>query len=186
MKCFSTDELFQADNGVSISASMPCVVKSEALQALFSENPVKFAIAMYKINVQSQCGPNGREQMPMLCGRKKRTQEVLASYVQGHNAMEMIIFDGAMNDVMAPLTFVSCWQTMKHVDCERTGLPNLRYQCEGKRQVLAASFDTIQQLAEATNIVLSDDQDITEFMPHVLELATNLHLADESLKQGFF
>ena len=147
---------------------------------------MKLAIALCKINFQSRCGPTCCGQMPIVCERRTRIQEVLASYVQGHNAMETIIFDGAVNDVMAPLTFVSCLQTMKHVDCERNRLPNLRYRCGGQRQVLAASFDTIQKLAEATNTVLSDDRDIIEFMPHALELSTNLHLADEALKQGLF
>ena len=88
--------------------------------------------------------------------------------------MENITFDGAVNDVTTPLTCFGCLQTMKHVDCERNALPNLRHRCEGKRQVLAASFDTIQKLAEATNTVLSDDQEIIEFLRHMQGLAGNL------------
>ncbi len=100
--------------------------------------------------------------------------------------MSTAILPESVSEVMSQLSIFGCLKTMKHVALERNGLPNLRYQISGKRQIVIATFEAIKKIAEVTGVDIGTGEDVSEWMGRALQHAKEDHLTHSEVQNGLF
>ena len=177
---FDSDKDFDADKNHDRFSDLPCMLKiCEPVAKIMDDKELKGAngISHVQFSCSTQAKNDKRGQQPLITSRNDKIRETMCSY--GPSMLKVGTSSGGMDkSAIALKQFMQSVSSfgflpgcVVHGELERYGLPSIRYQLRGSREVVIFPYTHLRQFYPLKEACDASKKDLCETIKDLLLLA---------------